>query len=312
MSVGVLLIAHGTVESLDDLAPFLTNIRRGHPPSEELLHEVRRRYEAIGGKSPLIDYSRSLAKKVEARLGLPTRLAMRLWHPYPDAALREFAGQGITKVIVVPLAQHSVKIYADSVRQAAASVSEAIGVTLDIVAGENWGQSPDLTLAYATAIREALAHVSLRDRSDLTLFFTAHSLPKMIIDQGDPYEAEVRTSAEAVFGELHMPHLSHRVVFQSQGMSQGPGGRPMVWLGPDLRTALSELPKGSHVVVAPIGFLADHVEILYDLDIEAQAWAREFGITLSRSASLNDGDLLVTAIQGVVESLNGSSGQARS
>lgn len=301
---GILLIAHGTVESLDDLPPFLANIRRGHPAPAELIAEVRRRYSAIGGKSPLLDHCRALAANVALRTKAPTKIAMRLWHPYPEAALREFAAEGVRTVLVVPLAQHSAKIYGDAVSDAATKLS-AEGIHLEIRAAQNWGRSESLTRAYASKVKKAIAAIPNAATTPIHLFFSAHSLPKMIIDNGDPYEKEVRVSAEAVFREVGMPDLARRVVFQSQGMSQGPGGRSMEWLGPDLRASLEEIPKGEHVVVAPIGFLADHVEILYDLDIEASGWANDLGIGFSRTESLNDDEQLVDAVHEVVKGLIG-------
>ncbi len=301
VGVGVVLVAHGTVDALDDLPEFLTNIRRGHAPSPELLHEVRRRYEAIGGQSPLNAINRELATKLSARLGVPARLANRLFRPYPKAALEELAGEGVTGVAVVPLAQHSAKIYGESVEAAAREVPAITRV----VSATNWGRSPELTDAFARAIVAALAEVP--GQADLIL--TAHSLPVAVVQAGDPYEAEVRGSAEDVVARVHQLApgrvAHHAVAFQSQGMSTGPGGRPIAWLGPDLRAAL-EAAKGrgaSHVVVAPIGFLADHVEILYDLDVEARSWAEELGVVLVRSASLNAGDAMVEALAAIASPL---------
>jgi protoporphyrin/coproporphyrin ferrochelatase len=301
---GVVLIAHGTVDSLDDLPEFLTNIRRGHPPPPDLLAEVRRRYEAIGGRSPLLDITREVATKLEARLAMPVRVAMRLFRPYPAEALRELAAEGVTRVLVLPLAQHSAPIYGDAVREAAREISQIT----EVRAASNWGRTPALTSAYAAAIAEALAKVPASERVALVL--TAHSLPVSIIEAGDPYEREVRASAEDVaraVRALDPRFTEHVVAFQSQGMSIGPGGRPVAWLGPDLRATLEDLAARGHtaVVVAPIGFLADHVEILYDLDIEAMAWARELSIALYRSASLNADDRLVDALVGVAEGLVG-------
>src|SRR5690606_17878619 len=121
------------------------------------------------------------------------------------------------------------------------------------------------------------------------LVLTAHSLPVSVIEAGDPYEREVRASAADVASAVRGAFAEHLVAFQSQGMGKGPGGRPIAWLGPDLRATLEALAKRGilHVVIAPVGFLADHVEILYDLDIEARGWARDLSIMLYRSASLN-------------------------
>jgi ferrochelatase len=291
MSTGIVLVAHGTVDSLDDLPEFLANIRRGHPAPPELLAEVRRRYEAIGGASPLNAINRALAAALEGKLGVPVRVANRLFRPYPKEILVELAALGVSRVVVLPLAQHSATIYGDAVKAAAAEVP----AIEEVVSVDNWGQSGSLTRAFADAI------AAIGGGDARALVTTAHSLPVSVIEAGDPYEREVRASAEAVMGELARRGIRFReqiIAFQSQGMSTGPGGRPMKWLGPDLKTTLEGLAArgNKEVVVAPLGFLADHVEILYDLDIEAKGWAQDLGMVLYRSASLNAGEGMVSAL----------------
>ena len=305
----VLLIAHGTVDSLDDLPAFLKNIRRGHDAPPELLAEVRRRYEAIGGQSPLNAINRDVAKRLEERLGVPVRTSNRLFSPHPKDVLTELVSVGAKRVVVVPLAQHSAQIYGDAVKEAA----KAAALDVQVEAAPNWGRTPALTLAFAREILATLEQVPADARSRTTLLLTAHSLPTSVIEAGDRYEIELRASAEDVAAkvrELGGAFADHAVAFQSQGMSSGPGGRPMTWLGPDLRTCFAELAtRGrTEVVIAPIGFLADHVEILYDLDIEARSWAEELGITLRRAPSLNASDGLVDALAAVVRSVTSSEG----
>lgn len=310
-TTAILLVAHGTVDALDELPEFLKNIRRGHPAPAELLHEVQRRYEAIGGRSPLNAINRQIAERLEARLGVPVRNANRMFKPYPKDVLPELVERGIDRVLVVPLAQHSAPLYVETVK---AAVTEA-GLAIEVLGAGNWGQIPELTEAFARSILTVLVDIPEAERTRTSLLLTAHSLPVSIIQAGDPYEVEFRKSADAVaqrVGELgdgaHPRFVEHVVAFQSQGMSTGPGGRPMAWLGPDLRTELEGLAaRGqTNVVIAPIGFLADHVEILYDLDIEARAWASELGITLRRAPSLNAGDGLVDALAAVARSVASS------
>lgn len=292
----VVLIAHGTVEALDDLPAFLKNIRRGQDAPPELIAEVRRRYEAIGGKSPLLDLTRSLAEKLSERLDLPVAIAMRLFHPYPKDVVKELAASGVSRIYTVPLAQHSAAIYGAAMTAAAKEVAPS----LEVVNAPNWGQTPELTRAFADAIAAAAPE------GPTALVLTAHSLPVAIVRGGDPYEREMRASADAVVAELaarNVTFTSTLVAFQSQGI-----GTNMEWLGPDLETALRDLAAAGtkQVLVAPIGFLADHVEILYDLDIEAKAWAEAAGMTFYRSESLNDGDGMVSALEAVVRRMTGS------
>jgi ferrochelatase len=298
----VVLVAHGTVDALDDLPEFLTNIRRGQAPPPDLVAEVRRRYEAIGGRSPLNAINRELADQLGRRLGVFVRFANRLFHPYPKEVLGDLARSGVRRIVVVPLAQHSASVYGEAVKEAA---KEVAGID-DVWCAENWGRIPELTRAYADAVAETLARVPPGEEAKTALVFTAHSLPVSVIEAGDPYEREVRGSAEDIVAELERrgerSFSEHLVAFQSQGMSKGPGGRPIAWLGPDLKQALEALASRGrrHVVFAPIGFLADHVEILYDLDIEARAWAEELGILSHRTASLNATEPLVAALAAVV------------
>jgi len=306
----LVLIAHGTVESLDDLPQFLANIRRGHAAPPDLVAEVRRRYQEIGGRSPLTDLSRSLAKKVEAELGIPVRLAMRLFAPFPKEILAELARDGRDRIAVVPLAQHSAKIYVAAVEEAAKQLTAEDGArTFTIRGAANWGRTKSLNDAFEGVARDALVAAGATSPEEVaktTLLFTAHSLPKFIIDAGDPYDTEVREAARDIGARITssaaFSGLDVRVAYQSQGMATlGRDGKPQPWLGPDLRTALEQIKSAgkTRVVVAPIGFLADHVEILYDLDIEAMGWAKELALSFSRTRSLNDSAPMVRAITDV-------------
>jgi protoporphyrin/coproporphyrin ferrochelatase len=294
----VLLVSHGTVDELEDLPAFLTNIRRGHAPTPELLAEVRRRYEAIGGRSPLNAICRDVAERLEKRLDVPVRSALRLFRPDPKDALRALIEDGIRKVAVVPLAQHSAYIYGEATEKAASDLAAEGLPRVAVTCAKNWGRSPELTGAFVAGIRAAFDAIGRGVWPRTTLIMSAHSLPLAVVRGGDPYETEFRASAAAIAAALEKESVHHAVCFQSQGMSAGPGGRPVEWLGPDLRAALDDArARGdSHVVVAPIGFLADHVEILYDIDIEARAWANERGLSLSRTRSLNASDSLLDAL----------------
>ena len=283
-----MLVAHGTVDDLDDLPAFLANIRRGQPAPEALVAELRHRYEAIGG-SPLNAINARLAQKLERVLGVPVRLANRLWAPYPKDVL---AGLDAEVIVALPLAQHSAHVYAQA-------VAEQARVPVKMV--ENWGQTPALLDAFAARVRAAVpASCSSRD---VALVLSAHSLPKAAIDAGDPYEREVRASAEGVAARVRDVLPDTWVAFQSQGMSTGPGGKPVAWLGPDLPATLDAVAKSGkkHVVIAPIGFLADHVEVLYDIDIEAKRLAAERGLVVSRTESLNDADDFVRVLASLAQ-----------
>ncbi len=279
MSDVVCLVHHGTIERLDDMGAFLRNVRRGREAPSELVREMRHRYEVIGG-SPLSAIANRIAAKLERALGMPVRAAGRLWHPYPHEAL---AGLDFERVVVIPVAQHSAHVYAEAAQR-------DLGVVPVIAAGD-WGQNPALLDAWARRVRA-------KARENAALVLTAHSLPRNV----DPaYEREVRASAAAVASRVRDVFPDVHVAFQSQGAGADAGQ----WLGPSLPSVLDAIAsqRKTHVVIAPIGFLADHVEILYDIDIEAKALARARGLELSRTESLNDADDFVAVLEGIAREL---------
>jgi len=287
---GVLLVSHGTVDRLDDLPAFVTNVRRGHAPPAEVTDELRRRYEAIGGISPLNATSALLAKKLGAALGVPVAWANRLWKPYVRDVLREMAARGVHRVAVVPLAPFSAHVYEADARQAARGMDG-----IEIECATNWGRNAKLVEAFANRIERAFGRAT--DAARTALILTAHSLPRAAVDRGDPYERDVRAAAGAIADAVDR-RLGHPVrwalAFQSQGMSGAAGE----WLGPDVRTVLDEAASRAEagVVVAAIGFLGDHVETLYDLDIEARAMARDRSLAFARARSLDADDDLVEVL----------------
>jgi len=305
-STGLVVIAHGTVDSLDELPAFLTNIRRGHPPPPELVEEVTRRYRAIGGKSPLNATTREVAEKLSRATGLPAAACGRLFAPSPASAIAALVSQGVDRIVVVPLAQHSAPLYVDAVREAVAQ--QAPGV--EVVGPGNYGRAPALVRAFAAKVDAALEPLSAAELETTSVVWSAHSLPVAVVKAGDPYETEVRAAAAAIEASLARAPGRTAICFQSQGMSKGPGGRPVEWMGPDLEATLREQRAAgmSRVVVAPVGFLADHVEILYDLDIEAKGWAEGLSLAFSRTESLNADDTFVAALLSVVSPLFDSQG----
>ncbi len=296
----VVAVSHGTVDDLADLPGFVTNVRRGRPAPAELVAELRRRYEAIGG-SPLNRINAQVAAKLAARLGVPVVPANRLWHPFVREVFADLAGRGTRRVVLLPLAQHSTHVYAEDAKRAA----EATGLALACVPA--WGGQGDLTAAFATRIVASLG--APHDAARTTVVMTAHSLPRSIVDAGDPYERDVRASAAAIGAAVRerVGSVRTEVAFQSQGMA---GPAPVEWLGPDLRAALDDARQhgAQRVLLAPIGFLADHVEVLYDLDVEARAMAAERGMAFARAPSLNADDDFVSVLANVCRPLLGPAG----
>ena len=282
---GVLLVAHGTVSNLDDLGEFVLRIRRGRPAPPGLVDELRHRYEKIGG-SPLLELTRAQARALEEKLGAPVFVAMRLWKPGVEDVLKGEA-RGLSRLCVLPLAPFSVQVYFEAARRALELVKSELDPIPELVPVPAWGTHPDFVEAYAARIRVALGRMP-----DAEVLLTAHSLPMAVIRGGDQYGAEVQACADAIAERLGRPC---RLAYQSQGADGGE------WLGPDVRSTFEDLARSERrqVVLAPIGFLAEHVETLYDLDVEAQGWAKELGLTLERIAALDADPLLVSALADV-------------
>jgi ferrochelatase len=285
---GVILVAHGTVTDLDDLPEFLLRIRRGRPAPPELLAEMRHRYEVIGG-SPLLDITRAQAAALSRRLDVPVLTGMRLWQPTVEDVLRGIGGLRLRRLAVLPLAPFSVHVYWEAAKASLETVRAELGAaTPELLPCEPWGAEPAFVAALAQAIEPHLGG----DGAATELVLTAHSLPTRAIRDGDPYEAEFRTTAHLVAEQLG--HVA-TVAFQSQGADGGE------WLGPDLRQVLvaARARGATRVVLSPVGFPAEHVETLYDLDVEAAGWARDLGLELVRVPALNDHPRLVEALEAV-------------
>jgi ferrochelatase len=284
-SDGILLVGHGTVSNLADIPAFLTRIRRGRPPSDDLVAEVRRRYQEVGG-SPFLEVSRAQGDALSDLLGLPVFLGMNMWEPWIGDALDQAVSAGVRRVCIVPLAPFSIHVYRDAVEQAAAERAERGGTAPELCCVAPWGSAPSLVRAHADVIAP---HLTRHPKAETRLVISAHSLPTVAIERGDPYQHQFESMAREVLSELGWEGV---IAYQSQGMGGG------AWLGPTVRQTL-ERAQGEgyrHVVWAPAGFLADHVETLYDLDIEAASWARELGLGFERIPALGVHPGLVRAM----------------
>jgi protoporphyrin/coproporphyrin ferrochelatase len=287
-STGILLVAHGTVADLDDLPAFVARIRHGRPPPPGLIDELRHRYEAIGG-SPLLRVTAEQASALSVCTGLPVIVGMRLWEPSVEDAFREAARRGVSRLVLVPLAPFSVDVYAAAAHRSLETVSAELGAaTPELVSCEAWGCEPAFIGAQCSALG---AHLRV-DSRDSAVMLTAHSLPRAAIRAGDRYQAEVEASAHAVAERLGRPC---ELAYQSQGADGGD------WLGPDLRQTFARLAKSGvrQITLSPFGFLADHVETLFDLDIEARAWATALGLGFERVPALNTAPGLIEALANV-------------
>ncbi len=288
VKTAVLLIGHGGVETEAEIPDFVKAIRRGRPTPQAIIDEVVHRYRAIGG-SPLAKITRAQASALEARLGVRVAVANRMCVPHPKDVLNALAAEGVRRVVSLPLAPYSVSLYNEVAREACLEASlEHVGVSPYFL-------HPLLIEAFAEVVEEKLGSIEAQRRETTHVVMSAHSLPTRVIAGGDTYEREVRSTAAAVAARLRLDAARTRVAFQSQGMDGGD------WLGPDLVTSFTRVAEsgGTDVLVAAIGFLADHTEILYDLDIEAKAQAEARGLVFHRSSSLDVRDKFIDALAAV-------------
>lgn len=287
-------MAYGTPASPADIEAYYTHVRRGRPPTPELLADLRRRYAVIGGSSPLLERTRAQAAGVQAALGdgFVVQLGMKHAPPFIEEGLDRLASAGVRRAVGLVLAPHysalSVGEYVERVK-AAPPVQDG---TLDVTFVESWHLAPGYLDLLAGRLRQAL--VTLPPATRVEVLFTAHSLPARILDEGDPYPDQLRETAEAVAARAGVEHWS--LAWQSAGRTPEP------WLGPDLLTVIDDLAAGgvSGVVVCPAGFVSDHLEVLYDLDVEARRAAHRLGLAFARTGSLNDDPTFCATLADVI------------
>jgi ferrochelatase len=281
-ATGILCMAYGSPATEADIAAYYTHIRGGRAPSPEALDELTGRYRAIGGGSPLTDITRAQAQALARHTGLPAFAGMKHAPPFIADAAAEAKRAGVERLVGLPLAPHYARMSLGGYER---SLREAWDRELVFVPG--FHDHPAFVSAVQGLLRDALA-AGGPDR----LFFTAHSLPARIIDEGDPYRDQLLESCRLVAAGIQLPEWEF--AFQSASHT----GEP--WLGPDLLDAV-ERSGARDVLVCPIGFVADHLEILYDLDVEAQAFAGEKGIRIRRTASFNARTEFIDALAHVVD-----------
>jgi protoporphyrin/coproporphyrin ferrochelatase len=285
----VMLMAYGGPSSLDDVEPYLRDVRGGRPTSPELVLDIRARYARIGGRSPIRELTEAQAASLRRLLGaaLPVYVGMRHWHPYIADTIERIVADGHRRLVGIVLAPH---YSAMSVGAYERKVTEAVGGRLDVTVVQRWGDHPAFLDVVAAHVRDALARFP--DPARVPVIFTAHSLPQRVLADGDPYLDELRASATAVAQRVGLARW--HLAFQSAGVAPEP------WLGPDagdvLRALAAEEGGGREALIVPIGFVCDHVEILYDVDVAYRALAGRLGLRLERTASLNDDPLLIACL----------------
>jgi protoporphyrin/coproporphyrin ferrochelatase len=292
-SFATLLVAYGSPRSLDEVEPYLLDVRGGRATPPEVVEELRQRYAAIGGCSPLLERTEAQAAALSAVLGAaPVYVGMRHWHPYIADVMGRIRADGHRRVVALALAPHFSRLSIGAYERKIAEARN--GAELAMV--RQWYDHPGFLDAVAARVGEALARFPAPRRDQVALLFTAHSLPQRILDEGDPYPDQLQASVRGVLDRLGP--ATTRFAFQSAGRTAEP------WLGPTPEEVLAELAGEGvrEVLVCPIGFVSDHLEVLYDVDVELQAAARELGLRLERTESQNDHPRFIAALADLVRS----------
>jgi ferrochelatase len=311
---GVLVMAHGTPDSPTGIQSFYTAIRRGRPPPPELLDQLVRRYEAIGGTSPLTLRTRaqidglSSALEASAPGGFVVGYGTKYASPTIEEGMATLVGAGIHRVVGLVLTPHQSSLGSDEYLRRARQAAESAPVAVEFTAVPSWHRAPGLAELLADRVRGVLAALGEDDARQVAVFFTAHSLPERAVAEGDPYPDQVGESASDIAhlsGLDDVDHLGWGVAWQSAGRT----GEP--WIGPDLLSEMARVADAgaTSVVVCPVGFVSDHLEILYDLDIEAAALARSRGMAFARTPSLNDDPRFTALLAQVVHRAAAATGE---
>ena len=293
----VLLMSYGTPASGEEILPYYTDIRRGREPTSEQLAELTARYNAIGGVSPLVARTEAQRNALGRELDriapgeFHVQLGFKHSHPKIEETVADLARQGFTHIIALVLAPHfseySVGQYISRVSKSA----EALGMTTTGIT--SWAVEPAFVNFIARALKLELDAISSSSTHPFVLF-TAHSLPQRIIDSGDPYPTELRSTASAVANQLGLTEGNHwAIAWQSAGRTPEP------WIGPDILTVIDELANAGEcdgIVVSACGFVADHLEVLYDIDIEACHRAEHLGLVFARINCVNDDSAVMSAL----------------
>jgi ferrochelatase len=294
----LMIMAYGGPDKLEDVRPYLLDVRHQRPTSEEIFREIEDRYELIGGRSPILELTQAQADGIEKALNEQTPdgerwkvwMGMRHWHPYIAQTMGEMKDAGVERAVTMVMAPHysamSIGAYNKKVEEAQAGI--------EIVAIDRWNLLPGYLDALEERINAALQKFPEDARNEVPIIFTAHSLPERIREMNDPYEKDLQETYEAM--KARFPgHPSHWA-YQSAAMTKDP------WLGPDASEVIDEIHAagGKNVLICPVGFVCEHVEILFDIDVEFMQQAEKLGMQLERIEMVNDHPKMMAGLAGLV------------
>ena len=293
--IGLLVMAYGGPDNLEQVEPYLMDVRGYRATAPEIVHEVRERYREIGGRSPILERTRAQADAIEAVLNgrgqkFKAFVGMRHWHPFIQDTLAEMRAQGIERtvgLVMAPQFSHmSIEAYFKKIEEAKSD--------MQIARINDWHLLPEFLNALVSRVRAALERFPEAVRNDVPVIFTAHSLPERILEWDDPYPWQLHATMEALMKRLGP--RPHEFAFQSAAISTEP------WLGPDASEIMKYYAAEGkrHMLICPIGFVCEHVEILYDIDIVYQSLAKKLGVQLERIEMLNDAPEMIRGLAGLV------------
>jgi len=296
--VGVLVMAYGGPASLEEIPGYLADIRFGRPTPRAVLDEITENYRAIGGASPLLGATQRQVDALAARLGDGYRcyLGMRHWSPWIEDIVGEMLDDGVARAVALVLAPHFSAMSVARYQQKVADGLELYRGAMDVEYVQSYHDHPGLVEAFAARVEEGLSRWDDDERERVHVVFSAHSLPLRVTTSGDPYDEQCRETARLVAERAGLADERWSWSYQSAGRTPEP------WAGPDLGEHLENLAGQGvrDVVSVPVGFVSDHVELLYDVDVRAQGVAKRLGLRLERPPALNDDPRFVEVLAAIV------------
>jgi protoporphyrin/coproporphyrin ferrochelatase len=296
--VGVLVMAYGGPASLEEIPGYLADIRFGRPTPRAVLDEITENYRAIGGASPLLGATQRQVDALAARLGDGYRcyLGMRHWSPWIEEVVGEMLDDGVARAVALVLAPHFSAMSVARYQQKVADGLELYRGAMDVEYVQSYHDHPGLVEAFSARVEEGLSRWDDDERERVHVVFSAHSLPLRVTTSGDPYDEQCRETARLVAERAGLADERWSWSYQSAGRTPEP------WAGPDLGEHLENLAGQGvrDVVSVPVGFVSDHVELLYDVDVRAQGVAKRLGLRLERPPALNDDPRFVEVLAAIV------------
>lgn len=294
----LLIMAYGGPDTMEDVRPYLLDVRHQRPTSEEIFEEVEARYKLIGGRSPIKELTEAQAAGIEKHLNEQAEdgeswtvsVGMRHWFPYIAEIVTDLKAKGVERIVTLVMAPHFSSMSIGAYNKA---VAAAAG-DMEVASIDRWNLMPGFLDALTERVTAALEKFPEDIRNSVPIIYTAHSLPERIREFNDPYESDLNATYEAMKSRFPS-HPSHWA-FQSAAMTKDP------WLGPDASEPIAQINAegGKHVLIVPVGFVCDHVEILFDIDVEFKDQANDLGMQLERIEMVNDSPTLTSGLADLV------------